>query len=114
MNTTYRKKLIEVALTLPEINDASVYDKIVPMIREGRSVNVSFAGVELLIAVFLNSAMGRLYGDFTEEIINSNPSICEIAPDDSKLFELIKEHAAAYYKNPELYDRVLREEMEDD
>jgi hypothetical protein len=57
-----------------------LYDKIVPLLREGKKVVLSFEQVDTLISAFLNAAIGQLYGEFSEEYIRELVSVRDMDP----------------------------------
>jgi len=44
-----------------------VFEKILPLLKKSRSVNISFDHVDMVISLFLNVAIGQLYGSFSED-----------------------------------------------
>ncbi|MDP1775522.1 MAG: STAS-like domain-containing protein [Moraxellaceae bacterium] len=48
-----------------------VYERIAAALKERRSVMLSFYSITTLTAVFLNTAIGQLYGLFSEEHIRT-------------------------------------------
>ena len=91
-----------------------VYGKIAPLLREGHKVIVSFDGVEILIPAFLNSAIGLLYGEFTDEQIRETLSVRDMSTGGKDTLEFVMKHAKAYFENPEAYRRAWREVMEEE
>ena len=89
-----------------------VYDKLAPLLREGRKVAVSFAQVESLISAFLNTAIGQLYGDpqLSEEKIRELLSVRDMAPEDVALLKRVVENAKAYFRDPERFKKVTGQE----
>lgn len=92
----------------------AVYDKIQPMIRGGQKVVLSFDQVEILVPAFLSSAVGRLYGEFTEEQIRETLIVRDMPSDDVAILEFAMKHAKAYFENPEAYSRACKEEMDEE
>jgi hypothetical protein len=89
-----------------------VYDKIAPLLREGRKVVLSFAGAETVISAFLNAAVGQLYGQFKDEEIRSLLSVRDMAPEDLVLLKRVVENAKAYFKDPKRFTEALGEDDE--
>jgi hypothetical protein len=51
-----------------EVDDGQkINDLIVKVLKEGKKVKLSFQNVEMLTTAFLNSAVGQLYRDFSED-----------------------------------------------
>ena len=92
----------------------AVHDKIAPLLRDGQKVELSFEGVETLISAFLNSAIGQLYGEFTEEQIRELLSVSQMAPEDLTVLKRVVDNAKTYFKNPAQFDRAWKEEVGDE
>jgi hypothetical protein len=58
---------------------------------------------------FLNVAIGRLYGEFSEEEIRARLTVKDMEPDDLVLLKRVVETAKAYFKNPELHKKGTEE-----
>lgn len=86
-----------------------VYDRIVLALKEGRRVTVSFLNVTSLTSAFLNAAIGQLYGSFTEEQIRSLLKVQDMQQDDIALLKRVVETAKQYFKDPERFQRAVRE-----
>lgn len=91
-----------------------IHDKIAPILRDRKSVVVSFAEVTTLISAFLNVAIGQLYGEFPEEQIREFLSVRDLAPEDIDLLKQVNDNAKSYFKNKPAYDRAWKEEIGDD
>jgi hypothetical protein len=93
-----------------------VFDKLAPLLREGRQVILSFAQVETLISAFLNTAIGQLYGDheLSEAKIRELLSVRDMAPEDVVLLKRVVENAKAYFRDPERFKRVTGQEGDND
>ncbi len=91
-----------------------VYDKLAPLLREGRKVAISFAQVETLISAFLNNAIGQLYGEFTEERVRELLSVRDMLPEDVALLKRVIENAKAYFRDPERFKQVTEQEGDHD
>jgi hypothetical protein len=68
-------------------------------LRHGDSVILSFKGVTLLTSAFLNDALGRLYGEYTEEEIERRVHRVDICPEDDALLRRVATTAKAYFSN---------------
>ena len=91
-----------------------IFDKLAPLIEEGRQVTVSFNGTTTLISLFLNAAIGQLYGKFSEEKINAYLKIAGLADDDLELLKCVIDNAKQYYTNQKGYDDAWSSEGHDD
>ena len=91
-----------------------VHDKIVPLLRENKKVVLSFAQVEAMISAFLNSAIGQLYGEFPEDLINDLVAFTEISDEDRLLLQRVVANAKTYFSNREKFDQAWKDEVGDE
>ncbi len=90
-----------------------VYKQIAQALLDKQQVRLSFLNVESLTSAFLNAAIGRLYGEFSEEQLRTSLSVSDIEPDDLALLKRVIYTAKLYFSNPQALDaarqHVLRE-----
>jgi len=86
-----------------------VYDLIEKAIQEEKKIKLSFQNVEMLTSAFLNTAIGQLYRDFTEEKIKSSLSVEYMLPEDKALLKRVIATAKVYYKDPERMQNSINE-----
>lgn len=91
-----------------------VHDRIVPLLREGRRVVLSFDSVDTLVASFLNAAVGQLYDEFHEQTIRELLSVRDITPDDLEILKRVVENAKRYFANKPAYDAAWNELIGDE
>jgi hypothetical protein len=91
-----------------------VYDKIAPLLLEGKKVSLSFEQVETLISAFLNAAIGQLYGKFPEDKIRELLSVRDMDDEDLGVLKRVVENAKAYVKDPKRFDQAWKEEVGDE
>jgi hypothetical protein len=91
-----------------------VHDKIVPLLREGTKVALSFEQVETLISAFLNAAIGQFYGEFSEERIRELLTVRDMDADDLAILKRVIDNAKKYFSNPKAFNEAWREEMGND
>lgn len=89
-----------------------VFDRIASAIQEKRIVTLSFNNVTALTSAFLNTAIGQLYGDFSEEQIRSSLKLKDMEPDDMALLKRVVDTAKQYFDNPAEFNRVVKGVME--
>ena len=89
----------------------AVYDRIAPLIRQGRKVRLSFEQIETVIPAFLNAAIGQLYGEFSENTITNLVDVGEISRDDLTLVKQVIDNARLYLKHRIEFDKAWREEI---
>lgn len=88
-----------------------VFEKLVPLIRDGKHIILSFEQVSTLISLFLNAAIGQLYSDFTEEQIRTQLEVPDLAGDDREMLKRVVDNAKSYYANPDGYDKAWEMEL---
>ena len=81
-----------------------VHDQIAPLLRAGKPVTVSFAGIDTIIAAFLSTALGHLYGEFSEAVISELLTVCDLNTDDRMQLDRVVRNAKMYYANPAAFD----------
>lgn len=86
-----------------------VHDRIATALKEGHKVTLSFLNITSLTSAFLNAAIGQLYGEFSEGDIRAGLQVSDIAQDDLSLLKRVVETAKAYFKDPERFERTVRE-----
>ncbi len=91
-----------------------VHDKIVPLLREGTKVALSFEQVETLISAFLNAAVGQLYDEFPADRIRELLTVRDMDEDDMALLRVVVENAKKYFSAPEAFDQAWKEEVGDE
>ncbi len=89
-----------------------VYDRLQAAIGAEKKTVLSFRNVSVLTPAFLNAAIGRLYGEFDENKIKELLEVQEMSPEDRELLRRVVENAKVYFRDPERFKRVLREETE--
>lgn len=91
-----------------------VHDKIVPLLRDGKKVVLSFEQVETLISAFLNAAIGQLYGEFPEERIRELLSVRDMDEEDQAILKRVVDNAKTYFKAPKEFDQAWKDEVGDE
>ncbi len=90
-----------------------ICEQLTAALKVDRGIALSFRNVTTLTAAFLNSAIGQLYGIFSEEHIRSRLTVVDMETDDLELLKRVVETAKLYLKDPERFDQVIQETMED-
>ena len=83
-----------------------VYGTIRAALGGGQNVVLSFRNVALLTSAFLNAAIGRLYGDFTEEELRDRVREVDMSLEDEALLQRVIATAKAYFKNPDRFKQL--------
>lgn len=68
----------------------------------------------MLTSAFLNTAIGLLYKDFSEEDVKEYLKVADLSPTDTALLKRVVETAKMYYKNPERIEQSVKEILEED
>lgn|SRR5574337_842770 len=88
-----------------------IYDTIAPLVRSGQRVTLSFAGVTMSIAAFLNVALGQLYSKFTDAYLHDHLLISALDAHDTVLLDRVVENATAYFAIPGQFDQAWTDEV---
>lgn len=91
-----------------------VYDVICEFLKQKKKLVLSFLNVTMLTSAFLNTAIGLLYKDFSEEDVKEYLKVADLAPTDTALLKRVVETAKMYYKNPERIEQSVKEILEED
>jgi len=90
-----------------------VFELIKKTLHEKKTVEISFLNVELLTTAFLNSAIGKLYQDFSETEIKNLLSVKDISNSGAIALKRVVETAKAFYKNPEALQESINKILEE-
>ncbi|TWI73967.1 uncharacterized protein DUF4325 [Desulfobotulus alkaliphilus] len=102
--------LIGSPLCISAEDGQKVFDKIEQLLRAGKQVSISFENVSMLISLFLNVAIGQLYGSFSEDEIRTQLKVEGLSSDDMELLKHVVDNAKKYYSNKKSYDDAWLEE----
>ncbi|MDE0327160.1 MAG: STAS-like domain-containing protein [Candidatus Poribacteria bacterium] len=83
-------------------------------LRANQEVVLSFHNVTALTTPFLTAAVGELYGTFSEEKIRSLLKVEDMAPDDLAFLDRVTRNAKLYFKDPQRFNQIFQEVLEDD
>lgn len=117
MSEEIRISIFEVvggSLCVASSDGQKVYNRLAAALEADRCVILSFHNVATLTSAFLNAAIGQLYGPFNEEKIRSLLKVEDVAADDLELLKRVVDTAKLYFKDPQRFDQVVREVMEDE
>jgi STAS-like domain of unknown function (DUF4325) len=107
-------EIVGSSLCVASDDGQKVYNRLNAALKEGQNVTLSFRNITTLTSAFLNSAIGQLYGSFTEEQIRSLLKVQDIQKDDLGLLKRVVETAKQYFKDPRKFDQAVRETLGDD
>ena len=91
-----------------------VYKLLKKALDVGEAIIISFRKINVITPTFLNSAIGQLYRDFPETVIEEKIQFADIEPDDLKIVNKVKSTAKLFYENPERMEQSIREILEED
>lgn len=103
--------VIDSPLAVSSEDGQKVYDRIAPLVREGRKVSLSFEQIETIISAFLNAAIGQLYGELSEDTIRALFSVREMSREDLVLLKHVVDNAKLYFSNRKEFDQAWQEEI---
>lgn len=89
-----------------------VFDLVHPELQWSRPVELDFAGVRVIVSLFLNAAIGRLLEDTSTEDLNRLLTISNLPPGGLETLKRVIENSNDYYHNPlvrKALDRILSE-----
>jgi hypothetical protein len=82
-----------------------IFDLVKKAFLEKRKVVLSFLNVEILTSAFLNTAIGQLYKDFSEDEIRANLRVENISESGKVILKRVVETAKLFYHDKEAYQR---------
>jgi len=86
-----------------------LYERIADALRHGETIVVSFAKLEIVSTAFLAEAIGRLYGEFDEELIREKLRIEDAEERHLVMLDGVIRAAKDYYADPEGYNAAIEE-----
>ncbi len=86
-----------------------VFDLIIKAFQDGKKGILSFQNIEMLTTAFLNTAVGQLYNDYSEDFIKENLTVSEISESGKIALKRVVDTAKLYYKDPEALKRSIDE-----
>lgn len=90
-----------------------VFELITKAFQEKKKVILSFKNIEILTTAFLNTAIGQLYKDHSEEFIKENIQVSDISESGKVALKRVVDTAKLFYKDPEALQRSIDEILED-
>lgn len=75
----------------------------------GHKVTLSFLNIEMLTTAFLNTAIGQLYKDYSEQEIKANLQVTDMTESGKVALKRVVDTAKLFYKNP----GALRDSIDD-
>ncbi len=88
-----------------------VFKQLKKALLEEKQIVITFLNVEMLTPAFLNTAIGKLYGEFDEDKIKNNISVSDISNGDKLLLKRVVDTAKIYYKDPGQFEDSINKLM---
>lgn len=94
-------------------NDATpIYALVSKHLKQGDSVELDFSGVQLLLTIFLNTAIGQLYKSFDADLLKEKLIITGLSKYNIETVDAVRDNATRYYAScypkQELGDELLK------
>ena len=86
--------------TLPEDGN-KIFDILKKALNDDKKIIISFKNINSITSAFLNSAIGKLYGEFEESRIKDSLEIEDILIEDKIILKRVISGAKLYFKDPE-------------
>lgn len=106
-------EIVGYGLCVSSEDGQKLFDQINTRFKELQKVSLSFQDVTNLTSAFLNTAIGQLYGNFSEEFIRENLSVADIENDDAVILKRVVDRAKDYFKNPIPYKKAAKDVIGD-
>lgn len=90
-----------------------VFELIIKAFQKKKKVMLSFQNIEMLTTAFLNTAVGQLYKDYSEEYIRENLTVSSITESGKVALKRVVDTAKLYYRDPDALKRSIDEISED-
>lgn len=77
-----------------------VYEAIELLLGKKEKVEIDFSNITMVVSSFLNAAIGKLYGEHTEEFIQEYVKVVGLCEDDIELLnDIVIPNAKSYFAN---------------
>jgi hypothetical protein len=90
-----------------------VRERIWAALRRGCRVTLSFWETGMVIPAFVSSAVGQLYGEFTEAQVDALVACQDLPAGVEGTAETTRRWAKAYYRDPSAYQKATEEVLEE-
>ena len=91
-----------------------VHDAIKKALQEKKDVRISFKNVDDLTSAFLNSAIGQLYSEFSEDELKASLAVSDASPEDLLLLKRVIQRAKEFFMDKERFEVATRELLGED
>ncbi len=85
----------------------AIYELAKKVLQTGERVEISFDGISMVISSFLNASVGKLYGDFSFDEVDTKVTVTGLDEDDMELLQVtVIPNAKEYYSDPEKVEKI--------
>lgn len=88
-----------------------IHDEIVSGFNLHEIVELDFAGMNTILSMFLNNAIGALYKNYDSSFLNTNLKIKNLGDEDMFILKRVISRAKDFYAQPEAISNALDECM---
>ena len=92
----------------------NIGNMIVEFIKNGNDVELDFSGITSILSLFLNPAIGDLYGHFSEETIKEKLKVANVPKEYLDTLKNVVDRAKSYYADPERKAKQIDEVINND
>ena len=78
-------------------------------LNSGLKINLDFQDINFMTTVFLNAAIGQLFGKYSDEFLQENLKLLNVKPEDECLIKQVIERAKEYFANPVDFEKGIKE-----
>lgn len=90
--------LIGSSMAVKQSDGEKVYDKIVNLLEREEQIELDFSGIDILLSIFLNNAIGKLYGTkYKTALEDGRVSVSHMSEQDLATLEIVKKRAVAFF-----------------
>lgn len=90
-----------------------VYELLKKAIDGGHKVILSFLNIEMLTTAFLNTAIGQLYKDYSEEQVKQHLQVIDISDSGKVALKRVVDTAKLFYSDPDSLRRSINDILDD-
>lgn len=102
-------EIIESPSALTQEQGEKIYSMLADSINQKEDITLDFGDVESMISPFLNTAVGKLYGLFSEETINTYLHFKNFPKIKQSTLKIVIDNAKKYYSNKEKYASTVED-----
>lgn len=94
------KDLISSSMAISPEGGEKLYEEIIDNLKAGNVVDLDFSGIDIILSVFLNKSVGKIYGTEYKGFFNDGKiTISNMSKQDLQTLELVKERAIKFFKD---------------